>query len=163
MHAPSAIPVALEYKSIVKLYCGCSALRDKRFSPIKENELSQLSCTVSLLHSFEQATNWQDWEIGTHGLVIQFSDPNTHEQRSATYLPEIAQAEGWTKLYTINSLINKAGYHGQVTQRLRDSLNLTKYQSSMYVMTHKEYWNHVRTPSGPQPSVDKSVAVAVQA
>ena len=141
------------------LCCLCSALHDKRFPPIKESELPQLSCTVSLLHSFEKASNWQEWEIGVHGLIIQFHDPSTREQRSATYLPEIAQAEGWTKKYTIDSLINKAGYHGHVTHRLRDSLALTRYQSTMHVMTHQEYVQRNTDPVESLPTAGNPVAV----
>lgn len=52
-----------------------SALRDSRFAPISGQELPQLSCTVSLLRCFEEATAWDDWEVGTHGIIIEFTDP----------------------------------------------------------------------------------------
>jgi AMMECR1 domain-containing protein len=51
---------------------GCSALRDRRFPPIEAHELSLLHCTVSFLHSFEKAAGWSDWEVGKHGLIIEF-------------------------------------------------------------------------------------------
>ncbi len=141
----------------------CSALRDKRFPPIAENELSQLSCTVSFLHTFEKAAGWQDWEIGTHGLIIEFSDPHTREQRSATYLPEIAAAEGWTKQGTIDSLVCKAGFNGHVSHRLREGLTVTKYQSTAYMMTHTEYLAANTVPVDSMPAVGKVAAIAVQA
>ena len=50
----------------------CSALRDRRFEPMAHRELAALSCTVSLLFGFETAPSWQDWTIGTHGLIIDF-------------------------------------------------------------------------------------------
>lgn len=49
-----------------------SALRDRRFEPITQDEVSMLHCTVSLLHGFEQARSWRDWDLGLHGLIIEF-------------------------------------------------------------------------------------------
>ena len=128
-----------------------------------QEELPHLSCTVSFLHTFEKASHWQDWEIGTHGLIIEFRDPNTHEQRSATYLPEIAAAEGWTKQSTIDSLIRKAGYAGSIGYRLKDRLTLTRYQSTAHMMTHKEYVTINTTLVDPVPAAANMPAVAVQA
>ena len=47
----------------------CSALRDRRFAPITLQELAELQCTVSLLHSFERAAAWDAWQIGVHGAL----------------------------------------------------------------------------------------------
>lgn len=144
-------------------YALTSALRDRRFSPIAEDELSNLRCTVSFLHSFEKASNWQDWEIGMHGLITEFRDPDTSEKRNATYLPEIAAAEGWTKQGTIDSLIYKAGFVGHVSNRLREGLTLTRYQSTAHEMTHQEYVAHSAMPVKLISAVDSVSAVAVQA
>ena len=118
---------------------------------------------MSFLHSFEKASHWQDWEIGTHGLIIEFHDPKTREHRTATYLPEIAAAEDWTKQGTIDSLVRKAGFNGHVGYRLRDALTLTRYQSTAHMMTHKEYIAMNTAPVGPMPVAAKVAAVAVQA
>ena len=140
-----------------------SALRDKRFSPILEEELRSLSCTVSFLHSFERASHWQDWQIGTHGLIVEFRDPNTREHRNATYLPEIAAAEGWTKQGTIDSLLRKAGFHGHISYRMREGLSLTRYQSTAHMMTYDNYIARKTLPVDPVAPVGKIAAVAVQA
>lgn len=50
-------------------------------------------------------------QVGTHGLIINFVEPGAGMRRSATYLPEIAHREGWTKRYTVESLILKSGYN----------------------------------------------------
>ena len=50
-----------------------SAFNDHRFSPIKESEVSQLSCSVSFLVNFEQGKDAYDWVLGTHGIIIEFS------------------------------------------------------------------------------------------
>lgn len=156
----SAAPI-LPSSFVVDLVC--SALRDRRFSPIAEDELSNLRCTVSFLHSFEKASNWQDWEIGMHGLITEFRDPDTSEKRNATYLPEIAAAEGWTKQGTIDSLIYKAGFVGHVSNCLREGLTLTRYQSTAHEMTHQEYVAHSAMPVKLISAVDSMSAVAVQA
>ena len=49
-----------------------SAFNDHRFPPIKENELGNLTCSVSFLVNFEKGTDAYDWEIGKHGIIIEF-------------------------------------------------------------------------------------------
>ena len=117
----------------------CSALRDRRFPAIQRKEVTSLQCTVSLLHSFESAVDWQDWDIGRHGLIIVFTDPYTAARRTATFLPEVAAHENWSKQYTIDALIRKAGFSGSVSSALRLSLTVTRYQSTAYTMSHNEY------------------------
>lgn len=33
-------------------------------------------------------------QVGKHGLIIEFTDPDYNIRRSATYLPEVASHEG---------------------------------------------------------------------
>mmetsp|Transcript_1195 Transcript_1195/g.3570 ORF Transcript_1195/g.3570 Transcript_1195/m.3570 type:complete len:269 (-) Transcript_1195:118-924(-) len=120
-------------------YALTAALRDPRFPPITQGELTSLRCTVSLLHGFESASGWRDWQVGTHGLMIAFDDPETGARRTATFLPEVAEGEGWDVLHTVDALIFKSGFRGDVTPQLRDSLRVTRYQSTAYSMTHDEY------------------------
>lgn len=53
-----------------------------------------------------------DWVLGTHGIRISF----VHRGRrfGATYLPDVAVEQGWTKEETIESLMRKAGWDGGV-------------------------------------------------
>ena len=55
----------------------CSATADSRFAPIQASELPHLKCKVSLLTHFEQDRCWYDWDVGTHGIIINFVDPST--------------------------------------------------------------------------------------
>ena len=74
-------------------------MRDGRFHPIELREIPSLECKVSLLCRYEFADNYLDWEVGIHGLIIEFTDVSrTSVKRSATYLPDIARQEGWTKV-----------------------------------------------------------------
>ncbi|CAG8494527.1 9983_t:CDS:2 [Cetraspora pellucida] len=118
------------------------AIHDKRFSPITARELSHLTCGVSLLTNFEDAEDYLDWEIGVHGIWIEFVD-DYNRRRTATYLPEVAEEQGWTKEETIDSLLRKSGYNGRITDKIRSRVVLTRYQSAKYVITYEEYLEHV--------------------
>mmetsp|Transcript_12791 Transcript_12791/g.27680 ORF Transcript_12791/g.27680 Transcript_12791/m.27680 type:complete len:214 (-) Transcript_12791:761-1402(-) len=120
-------------------YALTSALRDSRFSPIRLKEIPTLECTVSLLSCFEPGRSWEDWEVGTHGLIIEFTDPEVRCRRSATFLPEVAHEQGWTKQECIDALIRKSGYSGRVKHELREALQLTRYQSTTCTLTYNEY------------------------
>jgi AMME syndrome candidate gene 1 protein len=94
---------------------------------------------VSLLHSFERGSAWDDWEIGVHGITIEFADPLTSSRRSATFLPEVPAHESWDKEETLHHLVRKAGYHVGATSALRRSIKLTRYRSTTYTLTYDEY------------------------
>eukprot|EP00968_Pinguiococcus_pyrenoidosus_P001198 scaffold53_cov193-Pinguiococcus_pyrenoidosus.AAC.35 len=70
-----------------------SAFQDHRFTPIEQHELPQLECGVSLLVHYEEAANAYDWEVGKHGILIDFRVGNRNF--GATYLPEVAAEQGW--------------------------------------------------------------------
>ena len=124
-------------------YTLISALKDRRFPPIEAKEMPTLECTVSLLTNFESNLAWDAWDVGVHGMIIEFDDPKHGSFRggsySATYLPEVAHQQGWNKQECIDSLIQKAGYYGEATAEIRKSLRLTRYQSSLCSMTYAEY------------------------
>ncbi|KAL2947370.1 hypothetical protein AAZX31_20G065400 [Glycine max] len=145
----------LEARSLInglKDYALTSALRDRRFPPIQANELPLLECTVSLLTDYEAANHYLDWEhIEKHGIIIEFSDPVYNTRRSATYLPEVAANEGWTKTEAIDSLIRKAGYNGPITDELRMQIQLTRYQSTLFTMHYSEYVSYVKERRGEAP------------
>jgi len=125
--------------SAVGDYALTSALRDRRFQAIQESEVPKLHCTVSLIFGFQKSQSCMDWEIGVHGLIINFHDPHSGHSRSATFLPEVPAAEGWTKQQTIESLVSKSGFVGPVTQALYDCIELTTYKSSPFSMSYQEY------------------------
>nr|ACU13477.1 unknown [Glycine max] len=144
----------LEARSLInglKDYALTNALRDRRFPPIQVNELPLLECTVSLLTDYETANHYLDWEIEKHGIIIEFSDPVYNTRCSATYLPEVAVNEGWTKTEAVDSLIRKAGYNGPITDELRMQIQLTRYQSTLFTMHYSEYVSYVKERRGEAP------------
>lgn len=115
-----------------------SALHDRRFNPITRKELPLLSCAVSLLTNFEKAKNYLDWDVGTHGIWIEFED-DSGRRRTATYLPDVIPEQGWDKIEAIDSLLRKGGFHGRITSSVRESIRLKRYQSSKLEVTYDEY------------------------
>ncbi|KAI3470649.1 hypothetical protein Pfo_027312 [Paulownia fortunei] len=135
-------------------YALTSALKDRRFPPIQAKELPYLECTVSILTNYETAHDYLDWEVGKHGSIIEFTDPDYNTRRSSTYLPEVAAHEGWSKTEAIDSLIRKAGYSGTITKQLRERIRLTRYQSTLFTMNYSDYVAHVRTTRGAAPTIN---------
>lgn len=94
----------------LKTYSLSSAFDDTRFQPIPFSLLPSLSCSLTLLSSFQPCSDAMDWVLGTHGIRISF----IHRRRryGATYLPDVAVEQGWSKEETVESLMRKAGWDG---------------------------------------------------
>uniref|UniRef100_A0A8R1I7B2 AMMECR1 domain-containing protein n=1 Tax=Caenorhabditis japonica TaxID=281687 RepID=A0A8R1I7B2_CAEJA len=118
-------------------YAKTSAFHDTRFNPIGKGELSSLQCGVSLLVNFERIQDYHDWTIGMHGVRMNFDDG--HRSRSAVFLPEVAQEQGWDQVETIDHLIRKSGYAGHIDESLRQRLRVVRFQSSKIVLDYKDY------------------------
>ena len=92
-----------------------SAVKDTRFPPISKSELPSLRVEISLLHSFEKIEDPLNWEVGTHGIEIEFKDPTDNsEVYRGTFLPNVASEQGWNQITTLEHLIQKAGYYGSL-------------------------------------------------
>eukprot|EP00953_Heterococcus_sp_UTEX-ZZ885_P012781 7314-Heterococcus_DN1.PRE.9 len=107
-------------------------------SPIAEREMQRLKCSVSLLVEYEDAEDCHDWEVGKHGILISFTD-KSGTNYSATYLPEVAHEQGWTKGEALESLVRKSGYTGGITRSLLARIELTRYQSSKCGLQYAAY------------------------
>lgn len=60
-----------------------------------------------------------------------------HRNRSAVFLPEVAQEQGWNHVETIDHLIRKSGYGGHINDALRSALRIVRFQSSKLVLDYK--------------------------
>ena len=101
---------ALPLSKGLETYALTSALDDQRFNPIPSSLLPQLFCSITLLADFTTASNPLDWDLGVHGIRISFTSPSGTRRYGATYLPDVAVEQGWTKEETIESLMRKAGW-----------------------------------------------------
>ncbi len=122
----------------LRKYALMSAFEDDRFEePINKNELKNLNCEVSLLIKFEKVKDPMDWVIGTHGIDIEFED-DEGQIFSATFLPEVAEDEGWDKRTTLKYLVEKAGYTGTLDKIIKN-IKLTRYQSLKKTISYNQY------------------------
>ena len=93
---------------------------------------------MTLLTDFEAAATATSWALGTHGLRISFRDRS--RRFSATYLPDVAVEQGWTKEETIVSLMRKAGWNGRKDEwRKVDDLKVVRYQGKKASLPYQDY------------------------
>lgn len=120
---------------------------------------------LSFLTDFEDVDSYLDWEVGVHGVHISFAPPTPSSSTpsplaspppgarkpsySATYLPNVAPEQGWDNIETIDSAIRKAGWEGAITEDLRRSIKVRRYQSRKCTVGWDEY-EQWRTSRGGQ-------------
>ena len=124
-------------------YAVTSAMKDSRFSPVSREEFPSLHVSVSILCHFEDGADYTKWDLGTHGIRIEFHNERG-SKKTATFLPEVPTAQGWDKTQTTNSLLRKGGFKGSVTPDVRRSIRLVRYQSEMISVTYADYLHHCR-------------------
>ena len=124
-------------------FAQTAALRDDRFLPVSLAELTTLACGVSILGEFEEAAHALDWQVGVHGIRIEFTHPARRMRLSATYLPEVAAEQRWTREQAIYSLVRKAGWTGETIPLAE--IRLERYRSSKWRMDWDEYQVAVST------------------
>jgi uncharacterized protein (TIGR00296 family) len=116
-----------------------SAFDDTRFPPITARELPTLQAAVTLLTNFEPTPNADPlaWDIGTHGIRISFT---YHGRRyGATYLPDVAREQGWTKEEALVSLMRKAGWSGRKDDWQKVGLKVVRYQGKKVSLGYEEW------------------------
>lgn len=120
------------------IWYGIRAFDDTRFTPITLSELPSLVVAVTFLTNFTPALHPTDWELGTHGIRISFSHQG--KRYGATYLPDVAIEQGWTKEQTIVSLMRKAGWVGRSADwRKVQDLRIVKYQGKKSPVSYREF------------------------
>lgn len=118
-------------------YALRSALQDKRFPPVRLDELPSLACRLSILYQFETCAHLYDWQVGLHGVLINFADVHGR-QYSATYLPEVPREHGMTRDIALRELVAKAGYDGQCDQDLLSRIQVTRYRTHVESVPYVE-------------------------
>lgn len=118
-------------------YAQISAFRDSRFDPVTMHEVPHLHCSVSLLVCFEPADHYRDWVIGIHGIRIEYRQH--HRSLNAVYLPEVAHEQGWDHVETLNHLMWKGGFKGEITEADRQAVLVERFQSEKLCISYEEY------------------------
>ncbi|ODQ81550.1 hypothetical protein BABINDRAFT_159826 [Babjeviella inositovora NRRL Y-12698] len=133
----------LDLNSGVEEYATISAFEDPRFEPISLEEVSELECAVTILIDFERINDIYNWVVGTHGIQISFS--HKFRKYSGTFLPEVAQEQGWDQVETFQQLLRKAGFNSSRIVNDPDSwveqlnLKVVKYKGLKQKISYSEY------------------------
>ncbi len=94
---------ALESLANVVAHCAsAAATEDRRFSRLRDDELTELEIEISVL-STVQRTRPEDVQAGLHGLVI------SRNGRRGVLLPQVAREHQWSRERFLEETCRKAG------------------------------------------------------
>ena len=95
-------PIMPLYQTVQEMAMS-AAIKDRRFSPVTEDELDDLSYEISVLSPFTRVLDIKQIEIGIHGLLIKKG------MREGLLLPQVATENGWDVQAFLQSTCLKAG------------------------------------------------------
>ncbi len=98
----SLVPEEALYQSVHNNAVN-AALRDPRFSPLRDEERTNLSVSVSILGPIRDVADASAFRPGQHGIILRKGPAR------AVFLPEVAVEQGWTREETLSYLSRKAG------------------------------------------------------
>jgi len=125
-----------ETSDLLPKYSIIAATKDTRFNPIRIDEVQGLIVEISFLTNFEHGYKSHEWEVGKHGITIEFRIGT--KSFGSTYLPHVPPLFK-SKDECLKSLIEKAGYSGTNWRDIFNAISLTRYQSSIIEMPYHEY------------------------
>jgi len=80
-----------------------AALQDRRFHPVRAEELGDLEYEISVLSPLRRVRDIQEIQIGQHGLIVRSGG---HE---GLLLPQVASEEKWDRNTFLKEVCYKAG------------------------------------------------------
>lgn len=80
-----------------------AAARDRRFTPVRPDELAGLEVEITVLSPLEPVADPGEIRIGTHGVYLRARGT------SSVFLPQVATEQGWDLDTTLRQLARKAG------------------------------------------------------
>jgi len=80
-----------------------SALRDRRFEPVRPEEVKDIEIEISILCPMKAVPSWKEIMLGRDGMVL------SKRNRQALFLPQVALEQGWNIEDTLSHLCLKAG------------------------------------------------------
>jgi len=128
----------ITFHSGLSEYAIRSSMKDHRFPPVKLDEVPSLTCRLSILHEFEPCSHAFDWQVGVHGILLNFSDLRGRKY-SATYLPEVAREHGMTREVAIRELVAKSGYTGPCDKAILDRMEVVRYQTHVESVAYHDF------------------------
>ena len=118
-----------------------AAFEDDRFEPLKYSEVPKLQVGLSLLVNFSKKPlkNNLDWIVGKHGVQMELKyDGQVYD---STFLPEVAEEEGWTQEETLFYLLDKDDFDFKKVpfKKVVDKIKITTYESIKTKLSFSEY------------------------
>jgi AmmeMemoRadiSam system protein B/AmmeMemoRadiSam system protein A len=101
-HMVADLPV----EQVVGMMALQAAFNDRRFQPVRRNEVDGLEVEISLLTPYRRVSGPSAIVLGRDGVLLEKSG------HSAVYLPQVAPEQGWNLDQTLGHLCEKAGLHG---------------------------------------------------
>lgn len=80
-----------------------SALEDRRFRPLRRDELKDIEIEISVLTQAAPVATAEDIVVGRDGVIVK------KDGRSAVFLPQVATEQGWGRDEMLDQLCLKAG------------------------------------------------------
>ena len=123
-----------------------AAIRDTRFPPMKPEELPAVTCSVTILSQMTQIDKWDNWEIGRHGIYMDYKEGGNNY--SATFLPSVIEDQGWSKQQTFENLLPKSGCRARATPEVLNKCVVHTYEGTKSHMAYDEYQKLYRSEWG---------------
>jgi AmmeMemoRadiSam system protein B/AmmeMemoRadiSam system protein A len=101
-HLVADLPMA----QVVGMMALQAAFDDRRFQPVRRDEVDDLEIEISLLTPYLRVSGPSAIVLGRDGVLLEKSG------HSAIYLPQVAPEQGWNLDQTLGHLCEKAGLHG---------------------------------------------------
>jgi AmmeMemoRadiSam system protein B/AmmeMemoRadiSam system protein A len=90
------------YRSIIEMAVS-SCSKDRRFTPVKPEELGEIRVEVSVMSPFMKVGDVDEIEVGRDGLYL------TYQGRSGVLLPQVPGEQGWDRAAYLKAICRKAG------------------------------------------------------
>jgi AmmeMemoRadiSam system protein B/AmmeMemoRadiSam system protein A len=100
-------PTDIPLYQVVSQMAIAAATQDVRFTPVRVDELKDLTYEISVLSPLKRIDDWRKIEIGKHGVQIRYG------LRSGVFLPQVATENNWNLETFLSMLcIEKLGLPG---------------------------------------------------
>ena len=90
------------YRSVVEMTVS-SCSRDRRFTPVKPEELPNISLEISVMSPFMKVGSVDEIKVGRDGLFLAYMG------QSGVLLPQVPVEQGWDKDEYLKGICRKAG------------------------------------------------------
>ncbi len=96
------------FKTIQEM-AKAAAFNDKRFNPLKKEELQNINISISVLTQPKQIQNYKEITLGKHGIILKKQTTKSGYIASSVFLPKVPTGLGWNLETTLEQLSLKAG------------------------------------------------------